>query len=244
MNTLWRRTSLFLLCLIAESSFAQVHVGKYELGIGGGVFVYQGDLTPSPLGSYRTLSPTAHLFANRIINRKFSVRGSLFYGGLSGDDAAYSTPDWRQQRALKFHARNTELSALLLYHPLGTERKLYTYVFGGVGLAFTKITRDWSNFNADYFMHENLEQLLNEDLARNPPKLLPVIPVGAGVRYALATRLSAFAETSYRLTRTDYIDGFSKVANPDMTDHYQSYTIGLVWSFGKRSLLDCPPIVQ
>jgi hypothetical protein len=244
MNALWRLTSLVLLCLIAKTSSAQLHTGKYELGLGGGVFVYQGDLTPSALGSYRTLAPAVNLFVNRMVNRKFSVRGSLFYGGLRGDDAAYSSPEWRQQRALRFNARNIELSAMLLYHPLGTDRRLFTYLFGGAGLAFTRITRDWSRFNSDYFLHENLGQLLNEDLARTPPKVLPVIPVGAGIRYAIIPRLSAFAETSYRLTRTDYLDGFSKVANPDMTDHYQSYTVGLIWSFGRRSMLDCPAIVQ
>lgn len=244
MNALLRRTSLVLLFLFAKTSFSQINLSKYEIGLGGGVFVYQGDLTPSPIGSYRTLSPAANLFVNRIIDKKFSVRGSLFYGELKGDDAAYPDPEWRTQRALSFNARNIELTALLLYHPLGTGRRLYTYLFGGAGLGFTRITRDASRFNAEYFVLENLQTLLNEDLQRNPPKAVPVIPVGAGIRYGLTTRLSAFAETSYRLTRTDYLDGFSKVANPDLTDHYQSHTIGIVWSFGKRTALDCPVIVQ
>lgn len=244
MNAFLRSTSIFLFFLITKTSFAQIKLSKYEMGLGGGVFVYQGDLTPSAPGSYRTLSPAVNLFVNRIIDKKFSVRGSLFYGGLKGNDAAYPSPQWRTQRALSFNARNFEITALLLYHPVGTDRRLYTYLFGGAGFAFTKIYRDWSNFNADYFIRENLQALLNEDLTQNPPKILPVVPVGAGIRYALTTRVSAFAETSYRLTRTDYLDGFSKVANPDLTDHYQSHTIGIVWSFGKRTALDCPVIIQ
>lgn len=244
MNALLRSTSLVLFFLITKTSIAQINLSKYEIGLGGGVFVYQGDLTPSPIGSYRTLSPTVNLFVNRIIDKKFSLRGSLFYGGLRGDDAAYPDPEWREQRALSFNARNIELTALLLYHPLGTDRRLYTYLFGGAGLGFTRITRDASRFNAEYFVLENLQALLNEDLQRSPPKVLPVVPVGAGIRYRVTTRLSAFAETSYRFTRTDYLDGFSKAANPDLTDHYQSHTIGIVWSFGKRTALDCPVIVQ
>lgn len=245
MNAFLRKgIGLGLLSLIGQIVFSQLKSGKYEIGLGGGVFVYQGDLTPSPAGSYRTLSPAINFFVNRIIDKKFYVRGSLFYGGLKGNDAAYSNPEWRPQRALRFNARNLELSALLLYHPLGTDRKLYTYLFGGAGLAFTRITRDWSRFNADYFVRENLQALLNEDLAHQPPKLIPVIPVGGGIRYFLTEKLSVFGETSYRLTRTDYLDGFSKVANPGLTDHYQSHTIGIVWSFSKRAGLDCPPIVQ
>ncbi|MGZ3901897.1 MAG: hypothetical protein ACXVDC_16340, partial [Bacteroidia bacterium] len=86
---------IVLLFSIANSrTFAQINFSKLEIGLTGGIFVYQGDLTPSAIGSYRTLKPAVNLFVNRILNSTISMRTSLFYGGLMGNDAAYKSPDW------------------------------------------------------------------------------------------------------------------------------------------------------
>lgn len=81
------------------------------------------------------------------------------------------------------------------------------------------------------------------DAAKTLPRIIPVVPVGAGVRYALSDRFSLTAETSYRLSFTDYMDGFSKSANPDKNDHYLSHSIGIIYSFGKKDKkLGCPSV--
>ena len=49
-------------------SHAQTDLSKYEIGLTGGAFVYQGDLTPSQFGSYRTLRPAVNLFINRMLS--------------------------------------------------------------------------------------------------------------------------------------------------------------------------------
>jgi opacity protein-like surface antigen len=235
---------LVLLFWTGANAHSQLNLSKMELGLGAGAFVYQGDLTPSALGSYRTVTPAVQLFANRLVNSFLSIRGNLFYGRLKGDDAAYSDPVWRQQRNFNFKARNLELSVLAIYNPLGSSKRLYPYVFGGLGLGLVKITRDWSRFNGEYFSMEDLGARLQQDQAHALPAFIPVLPLGAGLRYSLTTKISAFAETSYRLTNTDYLDGFSKAANPDQKDHYQTHTVGLIYQFGKRSNVDCPVIVR
>ena len=246
MNALLRKgIGVALLFFFGNSeTFAQVDLSKFEIGLTGGVFVYQGDLTPSPIGSYRTLRPAVNLFVNRILNPSFSLRTSLFYGGLSGNDAAYKIPEWRQQRNFNFTARALELSELLLWNAWSTDRKFTPYVFGGIGLSFLNIKRDWSQFNGEFFSAEDLASRLAEDLAQNPPKLIPVVPIGIGLRYSITKNLSAIAETAYRFTRTDYLDGFSKAANPDLYDHYQSHTIGVLYKFGKKSNLNCPTTIR
>ena len=244
MNTFLRKgLGLVLLFFVGNNkSHAQVNWAKLEIGLTGGIFVYQGDLTPSPLGSYRTMKPTVNLFVNRILNPSFSLRTSLFYGGLSGNDAAYQTPEWRQQRSLIFKARTFELSELLLWNAWSTDRKFVPYLFGGIGLSFLNIKRDWSKFNGEFFTTEDLTARLAEDLAQETPRIIPVVPVGIGIQYSLKKNLSVIAETAYRFTRTDYLDGFSKAGNPKLYDHYQSHTIGVLYRPGKKSALNCPTI--
>jgi hypothetical protein len=66
------------------------------------------------------------------------------------------------------------------------------------------------------------------------------VPVGIGIRYSLSQALSITAEAAYRLTFTDYLDGFSKVADPSKNDHYYGLSIGLVYTFLKSKALKCP----
>jgi hypothetical protein len=230
----------FLFFIGNSKTFAQIDLSKLEIGLTGGIFVYQGDLTPSPIGSYRTLRPVINLFVNRILGSSFSLRTSLFYGGLSGNDAAYKIPEWRQQRNFNFRTSNLELSELLVWNAWSTERKFVPYLFGGIGLSFLNIKRDWSQFNGEFFTGENLGSRLAEDISHNTPKVLPDVPVGIGVRYSVTKNLSLMGETAYRFTRTDYLDGFSKAGNPQLYDHYQSHTIGVLYKFGKKSELNCP----
>lgn len=227
-------------------TYAQINLSKFEFGLTAGTFIYQDDLTPSRFGSYKTLRPTVNIFINRILNPSFSLRTSLFYGGLNGNDAAYKNPAWRQQRNFNFVTNPLELSEMLVWNAWNTNRKITPYAFGGIGLTFLNVKRDYRNFNGEFFAAggEDLFAKLKEDIAHRTPKLLPVVPVGIGVQIALTKKLSLIAETSYRLTRTDYLDGFSKAANPGFYDHYQSHTIGMLFMFGKRSNLECPTIAR
>ena len=248
MNAFLRKgCGLALLFLFANNqTHAQVDLSKFEIGLTGGTFVYQGDLTPSPVGSYRTLRPAVNLFINRILSPSFSLRTSLFYGGLNGNDAAYKNPAWRQQRNFNFITHPLELTEIIVWNAWSTDTKITPYVFGGLGLTFLNIKRDYKNFNGEYFaaQGEDLFARLQEDIAHKTPKLLPVVPVGVGVQIALTKKLSLIGETSYRFTRTDYLDGFSKAANPQYYDHYQTHTIGVLYKLGKRSNLECPTIIR
>ena len=92
----------------------------------------------------------------------------------------------------------------------------------------------------------NVQTGLAIDAATNTPRVIPLIPVGAGARYSLTDRFSLTAETNYRLSFTDYLDGFSQAADPKKNDHYFSHSIGLIYSFsgsgGKSKGLGCPRV--
>jgi hypothetical protein len=243
------KSATLIILFTADSSRAkaQFDLTGYEVGIAGSVYVYQGDLTPSRLGSYKTLKPGIQIFLNKIMTPMFSLRTNLSIGKLKGDDSKYEVPEYRQQRNFNFKTPVFEISELVVVDVLKNNLTrqssgLSPYVFAGVGLSFLKITRDWSRFNAEYFSSEaNTIQGLADDAQHSLPKTIPVLPLGIGIRYSLSKRISVNAETSYRLTFTDYLDGFSQAADPSRKDSYQTHTVGIVYHFEKdNSSWKCP----
>ncbi|MCW3089123.1 MAG: thrombospondin type 3 repeat-containing protein [Ferruginibacter sp.] len=233
-----------------SSARAQSGAAKWQVGINGGMLIYQGDLTPSDMGSYQTAQPVFGLYVSRVLNPSFLLRTNLAVGKLYGNDAKYDSPIWRKERNYKFTSPIAEISELLVWNMFdnnGNElgKKFSPYAFGGLGVTFLRIKRDTSNFNTHYFAAAtNLVNGLAADLSRMPPRAILVAPMGLGVEFNLTDRLSLTAETSFRLTFTDYLDGFSFGANPNKKDFYHSHTIGLLYRFGKSNSLGCPVIVR
>ncbi len=245
MKSVFKKTAVIAVMVFGNTSyvFSQIDLSKYEVGLTGGVLVYQGDLTPEKLGAYKTMKPQIALHIYRKLNTSFSVRLNLTRGKLYGNDAKYSNPDWRQQRNFNFTSPVTELSVQGVWSFLENKTPRFSpYLFAGAGLSFVNIKRDYSNYNTAYFGDgSDVSAGLAQDAARTLPRVIPVAPIGAGVRYYLNDRFSLIGETSYRLSFTDYLDGFSQAANPGKNDHYLSHSIGVVYSFGKKNKgLGCP----
>lgn len=220
----------------------------YEISAGLAAMVYQGDLTPSKLGSYRTLRPGISLAGSKLLNDYWSVRLGLSLGGLRGNDSKYKTPAYRQERNFRFSSTVTEISAVAVYHLLGNNgdnewKVISPYLFGGIGFSFLRTRRDDADFNAAYFGAESwVVEGLVADRSRNPVRRLLVFPVGAGVRYPLTSRISLSFETSYRIAFTDYLDGFSKSAGPDHNDYYYSHTASIIYNFSRNKGIACPVV--
>ena len=216
---------------------AQFNLPQHELGITAGMFVYLGDLTPERYGAFKSPGIAVNLFYNRIISPSFSLRTNLAIGRTSTDETNYDHPAYRQQRAFRFKARITELSELLVWNVLGNnygERSRFSpYIFAGPGISFLNIRRDWSLFNPEAFATDTVMLAgLNEDTLHKLPRTAFVLPVGLGFRYNISSRLAITAEASYRVMSTDYLDGFSKSANPDKNDNYSNYAIGVIYTLG------------
>ncbi|MEI9946765.1 MAG: DUF6089 family protein [Chitinophagaceae bacterium] len=225
---------------------AQLNVPKYEIGAGIGAYVYQGDLTPSFSGSFRTMRVGINIHGSKIMSRSFMVRANLAFAGLRGDDAGYDDPEYRKQRAFNFRSPLFEVTGQLVWNPLGKnydDKGFSPYLFGGAGFSFLKVKRDYSNFNAAYFGESSdIGARLAVDETQRLPRVQPVVPVGIGVRYNLSSRIAVNAESSYRFVFTDYLDGFSQSVNPQKDDHYHSTSVGIIYRIGKKNLLDCPVI--
>ena len=245
------RKSSFVIVIIAVSFLrtnGQVQSKGIEVGLGLGVYVYEGDLTPNKFGSFKTTKPGIHFFGSKVINSNLSLRINLAIAKLKGDESKYSNPEYRQQRNFNFKTGLFELSTLGVWDILGNnynreKARLSPYMFSGAGLSFVKIRRDWGNMNIEIFDPESAVQTgLTIDTQKKLPRIMLFIPVGLGIRYEISNRFAINAETSNRFVFTDYLDGFSYSANPKRDDHYHSTSIGLIMKFGKPNSLACPKI--
>lgn len=221
---------------------------KFEIGAGLAGFVYQGDLTPNPGGSFKTMKPGLALSGAKIMSSSFLLRTTIFVGGLKGDETKYKRPEYRQFRAFKFHSSVFELSSQIIWNPWGTnysEKGFSPYVIGGAGISFLHIKRDASSFNPAYFGEtSDIPARLAVDEQHSTPKARFFIPAGAGMRYNLSDRLAVVVEDMYRFPFTDYLDGFSQAANPKRNDHYHTIMAGLVYRIGNKNSLGCPVLKQ
>jgi len=222
---------------------------KWMVGVNGGAMIYQGDLAPSAFGSYRTASFTFGVSAAKILSPYFALRANAVFGKLRGDDAKFINPSWRQHRNLNFSTPVTEFNAQLLWNPFGNNSnevgmRITPYLFGGAGVSFLNVKRDYSKIDTTVFSFNSKTQTgLKQDTAVTPPRSLLVLPLGAGLSYYLSPRWSLNYELTFRYSFSDYIDGFSYIANPSQKDFYHSHTLGLVYRFGGSAAgdkLGCP----
>jgi opacity protein-like surface antigen len=251
MNSICR---VYLLCVLmitfaAKRTSAQFMPSKYEAGINIGSLIYQGDLSRGALGYTKSLKPEVGVYVARSLDEYFSARATLAFGTIDANDLSYSSPEYLKYRALSFSSSVAEFSGQLVYHFLGNtsvrnDSRFSPYVFAGLGLSFLNIKRNWSKFDAAYFAGESgVATGLGTDTLHKVPGVIPVIPVGVGVQYLLTPQIALTAEWTYRITETDYLDGFSHVADPKKNDYYYGFTIGVSYRFGNNRM-DCPKVVK
>ena len=250
MKPIHERRTFFLFCLAISVTkvTAQLKLNGMETGINTGAMIYQGDLTPSKPGSYKTPGFGINLYAAKPLSNNFYLRVNFALGKLKGEDAKYNNPLWRQQRNFNFKTPVAELTGNMVWYPLGNNdynngRRLAPYITGGAGLSLLKIKRNWNQLNTETFSGEpNFFTGLSIDQAHSLPGVTPIIPIGAGLSYSLSPKISLVTEASYRFLFTDYLDGFSHSVDPSKKDAYYSLSVGVKYSFRKKDGIGCPTI--
>lgn len=238
--------------LLGGSSVLQaqrISLSRWEFGAGAGIFLYQGDLAPARFGGYKDPKLGLNLFVSRIMNANLALRAQFSHSTLKTDESDYSKPEWRQQRNLAFKTPLNEFSLLAVWHTNGDQMEepnlkvLSPYIFAGGGLSVLNVRRDFTRFSSDYFNTQpSVIAGVAADMAHRTPRVIPVIPVGAGVKYPVSTKVSLMAEASYRLGFNDYIDGVSQAANPRKNDHYYSVSVGVTYRPFRNRGIGCPSV--
>jgi hypothetical protein len=223
------------------ASAQQITKPKYEVGIRVSSLIYQGDLAPAAAGSYKSLQLGGGIFATRILDWNWAVRISADYGKMKGADSLYKE-SWRKERSFSFSTSFLEIAAQMVYTIGDNYRasRLQPYVYAGAGVSLLNVKRDYSRSDPAYFAYnEWAANGLRVDTTRALPKRCLIFPVGGGLRFGIGDYMSFYAEGTYRLMSTDYLDGFSKSANPSLLDHYTNLSIGFIYRFGDN-YINCP----
>ena len=212
----------------------------WHLGFNSGFYVYQGDLTPSVAGSWKTVKPGVAFTLSKTLNQHLSLQYALSLATLEGDDMKYkSSQYYRGLRRFYFRSTIAELTVshqFYFRHQFNRELRFQPYISAGAGVGFLlNSQRNSSQTVFSYFAADNLRNKVAEDSTYGMPSIILAVPVGLGFNYRLNERLLFNLEGLYRFTSSDYLDGFSRAGNNKKNDYYYGLSVGIRVLLGKKS---------
>lgn len=160
---------------------------RLEIGAGGGVSLYKGDLSPTLNPQFAR--PAASIFLRHTPKKAVTLKYSFMLGKIYADDSR-SSDAFASRRNMFFNTRLTELAATAEYNFLdyrsAESRKVWTpYLFGGIAV-----------FKFDPV----------ENLRPNYPLTQLSLPFGIGIKYVLTGQWNLGLEFGARKTFTDFLD--------------------------------------
>lgn len=228
---------IFLLSLCTVDSNAQKSFKKYRYySIGGCLNIsnYVGDLDPGPSPFSPGTRFTKYNFGITALYRikpRISIRGTLSYGRIKGDDAnsSFDNEDkYRLYRNLSFRNQIYEAKFDVVIDLFENSRRYtkrvdYTpYMF--LGLAYFHHSPEAKNPAGDWIHLKDLhtEGQGLEGGPKNYSKHQLALPIGLGFRYKLSKQWDLAFEIGWRFTLTDYLDDVAGVYydKQKLTDKY------------------------
>lgn len=188
--------------------FINVQAQNLSIQLSPGIMNYGGDLQ----NKVYTLQDAHFSIGGSLIYsiNKFSIKGSLTYGKVKGDD---STNTGYTSRNLSFQSKIYEASVSLQYDflKLDENRKFTPYVFAGFGIFhFSPYT--YYNGNKIYLSTLGTE---GQGLSLYPDRKFykrnqAEIPLGIGFKYRVSDNIFLGLEFNSRFLFTDYLDDVSR----------------------------------
>jgi len=203
-----------------------------ELGFSVGIANHQGDVqafSDENINIFTEVRPAFGITYKYDFNERWAFRGNANLVGLGGNDENFADLS-HVNRGFSFNNTATEISVMGQWNILGKTkkdstavRKLIPYLFGGVGLAII-----------DYDVDFALDNSVDVRTDKQADTWQFVVPVGAGLRYNVSDKFGIGAELNFRLPVSDYYDGISLSANPDLNDSYGVASLNFFVAVGKQ----------
>jgi len=229
---------IFLISVCIGTSNAQQSFKKYRYySIGGclNAMNYIGDLDPGPSFLSPSIKFTRYNFGVTGLYRiqpRVSLRGTISYGRIKGDDAVSADYEnknvYRLYRNLSFRNQIYEVKFDVVIDLFAnarryTKRPDYTpYMF--IGLAYFHHNPQGQTPEGDWV---NLKDLHTEGQGlpggpKNYSRNQLALPIGLGFRYKLSKQWDLAFDMGWRFTLTDYLDDVAGVYydKQALTDHY------------------------
>jgi hypothetical protein len=168
------------------------------------------------------------LHARYKIDPVYSLKVNAIVGFGHGDDA-----ESRNDRGRAYKTKLFEFSAQGEYYFLGEEKRfrsaamfnkrgmlnnyssISAYGFLGIGMVYSNAKVTYSTFDPGPY-----------DMVKNS-NIGAVAPIGLGLKYIIDDRWLVNAELGYRISFTDYIEGFSQTRDSKHKDIYYFLTISV-----------------
>lgn len=215
--------SLFTLCFCF--CFAHLNYAQMSAGFSLGCINYSGDLAKGVFDPKEVNVGYGIYIAKRYANPKFSLKGHLQTGTISGNDNNYIE---RWNRGYKFKSPVTFVGTTVEYAPMA--KKPFDYkgnfvpqknFFVSTGIGFT-------------FFNPTVQGLdiKSADMTAEISKTMITIPLNMGFRFDLVKDWSIAIEGSFYMPFTDYLDGISAAVNASNSDKYLFYGFTLAKKWG------------
>ncbi|MGH1339122.1 MAG: DUF6089 family protein [Aureispira sp.] len=245
MKKLLLLTAVVLAPFLSKAQFNWGH-NYFEVGIGGGVMNYSGELTNS-IVDFKHLHFGGSIFGRYNMGKFLSLRLQLALGSISGSDA--DSPDLRNRiRNLDFRSHLFE-GALMVeanlmgFQPRGHEKMFSPYIFVGLGVFNYNPYTTHFDPNRDgaraYLQDLNTEGQGSSTFSNRAPYATTQlsIPMGIGIKYAINSNISLGLEVGFRPTFTDYLDdvGQTYPVNALTGEPFYDQTPYLPGEFGDKS---------
>lgn len=208
-----------------------------EIGIMVGASHYIGDLTKGI--DFQETNPAAGIICRYHITDYITLRGSAWFGQISGDDKNYDDEEFRKNRNLSFKSNIFEFSGTVEWNILGFEettkaRPFSPYLFAGFGVykynpkaQFKYMPNvilpssglpihpaELEEFDGKWFELQPMATEGQESTQYNDRKRYALtqlsLPIGMGLKKQISDKWALGFEAGVRLTYNDYIDDVSK----------------------------------
>ena len=208
------KTVLLLILFLLNALF--VPAQRVFIGVAGGLANYNGDLLDK-LYPKKITNGFIGVTVHYELQDQILIRGSYNFARVNGSDM-YSEKEELRLRNLSFESAISEFSFVGEYYLFNMyEKRLSPYGFIGLGI-----------FHFDPYTYDStgrktfLKPLSTEGQGIYPNKKpyslwQPVIPMGAGIKFAISDNLRIGFEFGLRKTFTDYLDDVS-TSYPDYND--------------------------
>jgi len=217
---------LFILAFFLVLSCSVSAQGSYgEVGIGGGVSYYIGDLNPNK--HFQMLKPSFGGFIRHNFNERIALKGAVTFAKIAGDDAVSGySPD----RNLNFTSNVTDINATFeinfFEYFIGSLRHYFTpYMFAGAGVA---MFNPKGRYNGEVYELQPLgTEGQNSDAYpdRDPYSRVSFqIPFGIGFKYSVNDFIGLTTYWEMHKMYTDYLDDVSTTYYLDLSNNSPSET--------------------
>ncbi len=204
---------------------------KWELGFGGGISYYVGDLNPT--GHFKFPHPAGTVFVKRILTNRWTIRAGFTYMGVYADDQQGDFA-YQDVRNLNFQSNIFELHAAaeLNFFPYGMTkafrnekiRKWTPYLFVGIGGYYYDpvTTYNGTTTQLQPLGTEGQETDTYYQDRKLYSRFMPCIPFGMGVKFNIKSKMTLAIEYGMRLTFNDYLDDVSTdyAINSEIVDEH------------------------